>query len=300
MGLCLLGLAVYYLPRAILALVLSPVMVPYTLAKCGVAKPLEQVVTRRAFAASGAAVAFLAAFLAYFIPTVDRNIFDKNINPVQPVLRDNFWLTSHVLTITASYGAARWPGDWATSPWPSTSSGVTAEGPHTGCGDPGGWAGAPRVPPPAEAFDGPPLHPPEACGTLGTYIYKATQVAVVLLAAGTILGALWADKSWGRFWGWDPKEVWALVSCLVYLAILHGRFAGWFGNFGLTIGSVIGATAILLAGYGVNFVFGSGLHSYGDGTGGKLWVLFFVALNWLYVLAAAGRYKFQTRLRSVA
>ena len=154
--------------------------------------------------------------------------------------------------------------------------------------------------PPAEAFDGPPLHPPEACGTLGTYIYKATQVAVVLLAAGTILGALWADKSWGRFWGWDPKEVWALVSCLVYLAILHGRFAGWFGNFGLTIGSVIGATAILLAWYGVNFVFGSGLHSYGDGTGGKLWVLFFVALNWLYVLAAAGRYKFQTRLRSVA
>ena len=125
-GLCLLGLAVYYLPRAVLALVLSPVMVPYTLAKCGVAKPLEQVVARRAFAASGASVAFLAAFLACFIPTVDRNIFDKNINPVQPVLRDNFWLTSHVLTITASYGAGGWPGDWATSPWPSTCSGVIA------------------------------------------------------------------------------------------------------------------------------------------------------------------------------
>ncbi|MGO8751962.1 MAG: cytochrome c biogenesis protein [Thermoguttaceae bacterium] len=301
-GLCLLGLAVYYLPRAILALVLSPVMVPYTLAKCGVAKPLEQVVTRRAFAASGAAVAFLAAFLAYFIPTVDRNIFDKNINPVQPVLRDNFWLTSHVLTITASYGAGAlaWGlGNIALAFYlfgryrpkdPTQAAAILVDGREHRA----------AFAPPAEAFDGPPLHPPEACGTLGTYIYKATQVAVVLLAAGTILGALWADKSWGRFWGWDPKEVWALVSCLVYLAILHGRFAGWFGNFGLTIGSVIGATAILLAWYGVNFVFGSGLHSYGDGTGGKLWVLFFVALNWLYVLAAAGRYKFQTRLRSVA
>lgn len=50
---------------------------------------------------------------------------------------------------------------------------------------------------------------PEACTSLAGYIYKAMQVAVMLLAAGTILGGLWADVSWGRFWGWDPKEVWA-------------------------------------------------------------------------------------------
>ncbi len=148
------------------------------------------------------------------------------------------------------------------------------------------------------AFSTPACHPPDACGTLGTYIYKGTQVAVVLLAAGTILGALWADKSWGRFWGWDAKEVWALISCLVYLAVLHGRYAGWFGSFGLAVGSVIGATAIILAWYGVNFVFPSVLHGYGDGSGGKEWVLSFVALNWLYVLAAAVRYNVEMRASS--
>ena len=90
------------------------------------------------------------------------------------------------------------------------------------------------------------------------------------MAAGTILGGLWADVSWGRFWGWDPKEVWALISLLTYLAILHGRYAGWFGDFGLAVGSVLGATAIVFSWYGVNFVLGVGLHSYGFGAGGQL------------------------------
>ena len=61
------------------------------------------------------------------------------------------------------------------------------------------------------------------------------QIAVLLLLAGTILGALWADLSWGRFWGWDPKEVWALISLLVYLAFLHGRSIGWSGSFGIAM-----------------------------------------------------------------
>ena len=72
-------------------------------------------------------------------------------------------------------------------------------------------------------------------------------MAVLLLAAGTITGAIWADYAWGRYWGWDKKEVWALVSLLVYLAVLHGRWAGWAGNFGLAVGSVLGATAIMIA-----------------------------------------------------
>ena len=55
--------------------------------------------------------------------------------------------------------------------------------------------------------------------------------------------AVWADKAWGRYWGWDPKEVWALVSLLIYLFLVHGRHAGWTGNFGLAVGMVIEATA---------------------------------------------------------
>ena len=71
---------------------------------------------------------------------------------------------------------------------------------------------------------------------LSNFIYRTMQVGVLLIAAGTILGGVWADYSWGRFWGWDPKEVWALITLLVYLIPLHGRFAGWVNTFGLVIG----------------------------------------------------------------
>src|SRR5690606_36009841 len=143
--------------------------------------------------------------------------------------------------------------------------------------------------------------PPEEVATLTQYAYRAVQVAVLLLAAGTILGGIWADRSWGRFWGWDPKEVWALVSLLVYLAILHGRYAGWFNNFGMIFGTVLGATAILMSWYGVNFVLpmlapdGSvGLHSYGSGAGGFTQVLSFVIIVWIYQGAATIRYWSET------
>jgi hypothetical protein len=116
------------------------------------------------------------------------------------------------------------------------------------------------------------------------------QVAVLLLAAGTILGGLWADVSWGRFWGWDPKEVWALVSLLAYLIILHGRYAGWIGNFGLAAGSVLGAAVIGMSWYGVNFLLGAGLHSYGFGQGGQTEFFTFLVANLL--LLAAARWRF--------
>ena len=64
---------------------------------------------------------------------------------------------------------------------------------------------------------------------------QAIQVTVLLLAVGTVLGGLWGDVAWGRFWAWDPKEVWALICLLVYLAVLHARSAGWAGDFGLTL-----------------------------------------------------------------
>jgi ABC-type transport system involved in cytochrome c biogenesis permease subunit len=283
-GMALLLASVWYLPRAILAGVGGLGMVPYTLAKLGAAKPVEHALARKPFALAGATVGFFAAILAYYAP-----VFDENINPLMPVLRDNFWLTLHVLTITASYGAGglAWGlGNLALGyylfgryrdPVP-----VAVEG-HRPAGEPT-HAALTR-------------HPPEAVHSLGGFIYKAMQVAVLLLAAGTILGGLWADVSWGRFWGWDSKEVWALVSLLIYLAVLHGRYAGWFGNFGLAVGSVVGATSILMAWYGVNFVLGSGLHTYGDGAGGLLPVAVTVTLNWLFIVPAAIRYLSETAPR---
>lgn len=103
---------------------------------------------------------------------------------------------------------------------------------------------------------------------LANFIYRAMQVGVLLIAAGTILGGVWADYSWGRFWGWDPKEVWALITLLVYLVPLHGRFAGLLSTFGMIAASVACFLSVVMAWYGVNFVLGVGLHSYGFSEGG--------------------------------
>lgn len=109
------------------------------------------------------------------------------------------------------------------------------------------------------------------------------QVGVCLLAAGTILGGVWADYSWGRFWGWDPKETWAFIALLGYLAILHGRLVGWLRNYGLAATSVIAFSLVIMAWYGVNFVLGAGLHTYGFGAGGVEYVAAFVAIHMIYV-----------------
>ena len=104
---------------------------------------------------------------------------------------------------------------------------------------------------------------------ISSFIYRSMQVGILLVAAGTFLGGWWADVSWGRFWGWDPKEVWALITLLVYLIPLHGRFAGWVNTFWLVMASVVCFLSVLMAWYGVNFVLGVGLHSYGAGAGGQ-------------------------------
>lgn len=122
---------------------------------------------------------------------------------------------------------------------------------------------------------------------LSTFIYRAMQVGVLLVAAGTILGGVWADYSWGRFWGWDPKEVWALIVLLVYLIPLHGRFAGWVNTFGLVAASVVCFMSVMMAWYGVNFVLGVGLHSYGFVEGGSQGVVMTVIAAVCAVVAGA-------------
>jgi ABC-type transport system involved in cytochrome c biogenesis permease subunit len=122
---------------------------------------------------------------------------------------------------------------------------------------------------------------------LSTFVYWAMFVGVILITAGTILGGVWADYSWGRFWGWDPKEVWALITLLVYLAPLHGRFAGWINTFGLVMASVFCFLSVVMAWYGVNFVLGVGLHSYGFVEGGGQMSVGAVILAVLGVAGAA-------------
>jgi ABC-type transport system involved in cytochrome c biogenesis permease subunit len=286
-GLCVLLPTVWYLPRVIVTLVMGVFEVARMLLTRGSAL-VQGAYDRKPFGLAATFAAFFGAFIAWYSP-----VLDENFTPLQPVLRDNFWLTIHVITIVSSYGAGMLA--WGLG---NLALGYYLLGHYrkrelhlAPSSLPAGYrpaAGEVAVHPTGKL-------PPEACHTLAGFIYKTFQVAVLLLAAGTILGGLWADVSWGRFWGWDPKEVWALISLLVYLAILHGRYAGMFGDFGLAVGSVLGATAVVFSWYGVNFYLGVGLHSYGFGTGGQWEVLGGVIANWLFMGAAAIRYRWETR-----
>ena len=126
----------------------------------------------------------------------------------------------------------------------------------------------------------------ETIQKLTTGVYRSMQIGVAFITPGIILGGIWADYSWGRFWGWDPKETWALIVLLGYIVVLHARLVGWLKNFGTLASGVISFSLVIMAWYGVNFVLGAGLHSYGFGAGGIEYVSVFVLLHILFVIYA--------------
>lgn len=86
-----------------------------------------------------------------------------------------------------------------------------------------------------------------------------------MLSVGTFLGGVWANESWGRYWGWDPKETWALASMLIYIFVLHMRFIPKIkGIFAFNLASIVAYSSIIMTYFGVNFYL-SGLHSYAKG-----------------------------------
>lgn len=99
-----------------------------------------------------------------------------------------------------------------------------------------------------------------------SYINEMTiTVGLYMLTIGTFLGGVWANESWGRYWGWDPKETWALVSVLVYAFIVHMRMMpGLKSRFVFNLFTVIGFGSIIMTYFGVNYYL-SGLHSYAKG-----------------------------------
>jgi len=201
-------------------------------------------------------VACLGIMLCDHLPAY----LDPSITPLVPVLRSNYWLSIHVLTITLSYGAL------------ALSMGV---------------AHAQLI---LQAFAS---KNKELIEKLALFVYRSIQIGVILLAAGTILGGVWAHYSWGRFWGWDPKETWALIALIGYLIILHARLINWIGAFGLAIGSIIAFLGVVMAWYGVNYVLAAGLHSYGFGGGGLPYVASIIGIDLILVglLALLGKKK---------
>ncbi|MGB2087544.1 MAG: cytochrome c biogenesis protein CcsA [Psychroflexus salarius] len=90
-------------------------------------------------------------------------------------------------------------------------------------------------------------------------------VGLIMLTIGNFLGGQWANESWGRYWGWDPKETWALISIIVYAFVIHMRFVpGLKGMFAFNWAAVIAFGSILMTYFGVNFYL-TGLHSYASG-----------------------------------
>ena len=211
---------------------------------------LELLYRRGYFALAGAAVATLGLVLADQLPLA----LDPKISPIVPVLRTNYWLTVHVLTIVSSYAAG-------TLAW--------------------GLGNLTLV---LLVFG---KHNEDTLKTLANFTYRAMQIAVLLLAAGTFLGGWWAAESWGRFWGWDPKEVGALIALVCYVIPLHARYLGWVREFGLAVAAVLCYASILLSWYVVNFLVAAGLHSYGFGAGGGTWVLWACLLNIEWLLIAS-------------
>jgi ABC-type transport system involved in cytochrome c biogenesis permease subunit len=129
---------------------------------------------------------------------------------------------------------------------------------------------------------------------LAKLIFHAMLFGVLLLVAGTCVGAAWAHFIWGRFWGWEPKEVWALITLVVYLVPLLGRFAGWMTTFGFVAASVVCFASVLMSWYGVNFVLRVGLHNFGFTDGGGLRIV----TSWTLAVLAVGGAAAWRRWRS--
>lgn len=218
---------------------------------------LELIYKFRVLILGGSFVGILCLVLADAAPAV----LDPGLHPLEAVLRSNYWLIVHVMTIAISYAAF-----------------LLA----FGLGDIGLIY---------YVIDAKKYH--EQIQKIVTGVYRAMQIGVAFLTPGIILGGIWADESWGRFWGWDPKETWALIVLLGYIVILHARIIGWLKNFGMLASGVVTFSLVIMAWYGVNFVLGAGLHSYGFGAGGVEYMSVFVLLHFLFVAYAYTIYRTQ-------
>ncbi len=120
-------------------------------------------------------------------------------------------------------------------------------------------------------------------------------VGVVLMTTGTFLGAVWANESWGRYWGWDPKETWALITVVVYSMVTHLHLVKKWNNLWLfNLLSVFAFASVLMTFLGVNY-FLSGMHSYGQTDGvSSVFLYIGIAFAAIVVLGILARKKAET------
>lgn len=172
---------------------------------------------------------------------------------MQAVLDSNFWLATHVVTITLGYSANFLAGALGLL---YVILGVFTR----------------RL-------------TPELARQLARMVYGVVCFAMLLSFVGTVLGGIWADQSWGRFWGWDPKENGAALVVLINAIILHARWGGLIRQRGLMILAISGNIVTAWSWFGTNML-GIGLHSYGFMDSALMWLMLF-NLSQLLVMGLA-------------
>jgi ABC-type transport system involved in cytochrome c biogenesis permease subunit len=169
---------------------------------------------------------------------------------MRAVLDSNFWLATHVVTISIGYGATFLAGIFALIYifFGLFTKALTKEN----------------------------------ADLITRIVYGVVCFATFFSLVGTLLGGIWADQSWGRFWGWDPKENGALVIVVWNAIILHARWGGMVRQRGMMALAVFGNVVTAMSWFGVNML-GVGLHSYGFNDKGALWLGLFTASQLLFI-----------------
>ncbi len=184
-------------------------------------------------------IGFLTLLVAYFL-SLDSDTFEV----LQAVLDTQFWLATHVVCITLGYSTTLLAGFLA--------AGRLINGSLLGTASPQQLKDIDRM-------------------TYGTLCF-----AILFSFIGTVLGGLWADDSWGRFWGWDPKENGALLIVIWNALVLHARWGKLTGPAGIASLAVLGNIVTAWSWFGTNEL-GVGLHSYGFTEGRSAWLMVFAA-----------------------
>lgn len=189
-------------------------------------------------------VLFVSAFSAFVLLVLLQLIsLNNSFENLQPVLDSQYWLIIHVLMVVGSYGAF-------------ILSGIFGHCYLICCLKQ--------------------KQENDKMLLLAKFLLQTMYLGVALLIPGTLLGGVWAAESWGRFWDWDPKESWAFISSCLYLIWIHAYRYKRIHHFGLAIGSIVGLISITFTWYGVNYLLGTGLHSYGFGSGGEIYYFIFL------------------------
>jgi ABC-type transport system involved in cytochrome c biogenesis permease subunit len=197
-----------------------------------VAMVAEMVLPRRIALATAPVLGALTVMFARMFEVTKG---EDTMAPLVAVLDSNFWLATHVTTINIGYAAglvaALFGNAWI-------------------------LCRALRI-----------THPDEPMAkSIVRMTYGATAFSLAFGVVGTILGGVWANDSWGRFWGWDPKENGALMICLSQIALLHARMSGMVRDFGFAVWSSVTGMVVLFSWFHVNLL-GVGLHNYGFSSG---------------------------------